>query len=176
MTAPLTPEALVERKALRKAILAAIPENVPLRGRFASAIMEQAVSPLLAALQQVMAERDEARAKQSVPLTEEQLETRRSRAHQSIVRRLQSERDTATGEAARLRAEVEAKDRRIAVLEAALEPFAWFGEVATPDTAITWSGVRHTERISTRFRHEQFRAARTALARAATAREGQADE
>jgi hypothetical protein len=79
---------------------------------------------------------------------------------------------TATAEAASLRAEVEAKDRRIAKLEAALEPFARFGDAATPDTAVTWAGLLHTLRISTHFRHEQFRAARTALARAATAGEG----
>ncbi|PND67684.1 hypothetical protein, partial [Escherichia coli] len=36
----------------------------------------------------------------------------------------EDQRDTATSELARLRAEGEAKDRRIAVLEAALAPFA----------------------------------------------------
>lgn len=86
-------------------------------------------------------------------------------------------KEAAEARAAQLQAEVEAKDRRIAVLEDAMEPFARFGNLATPDTAETWAGVRHTARISTRFRHEHFRAARTALAaRAATAREGQAEE
>ena len=129
--------------------------------------VEDLASDIATALQQVTAERDEARAKQAVPLTEEQLETRRNRAHEAIVRRLQSERDAAKAEIAHLRVEGEAKDRRIVELSAALAPFARFGDMATPDTAETWAGVHHSFRIGTRFKHEHFRAAR-----AATVREG----
>ena len=68
----------------------------------------------------------------------------------------EQERDTALEECARLR-----EENRI--LRDALKPFAQFGDRFTPDTALTWSGVAHTERVFKRFNHSDFRAARSAL-------------
>lgn len=176
---PANPDALAD------ALVKCLAENDHRsRYRQALALIAGPLAPLLADLQRVTAERDAAREEaydlklaaaggEDVPgsanlVTAE--DVRRWRDEETLVL------SAAEARAAQLQAEVEAKDMRIAVLTEALEPFAWFGEVATPDTTQTWAGVRHTERISTRFRHEHFRAARTALAaRAATAREGQAD-
>ena len=68
----------------------------------------------------------------------------------------EQERDTAREECARLR-----EENRI--LRDALKPFAQFGDRFTPNTALTWSGVAHTERVFKRFNHSDFRAARSAL-------------
>lgn len=82
-------------------------------------------------------------------------------AHQQVT----AERDEDLAELARLRAEGEAKDR-------ALKPFADFSARHISADGHWWVTKAHTRNVSATFRSEDFNAARTALARAATAREG----
>lgn len=144
-------------------ILAFSSARVRVARQTASSIIAGPLASILADLQRVTAERD-ALCDQAGRL----VSIKQMQQAAAQIAEFQAALATAEARAAQLQAEVEAKDRAIAVLTEAMEPFARFGNLATPDTAETWAGTYHNLRISTRFNHEHFRAAR-----AATAREGQ---
>ncbi|MGW5957066.1 hypothetical protein [Methylorubrum thiocyanatum] len=135
MTGPVTTEALVE--GLRTSHLAAIdaclrasettgevPQGLRLREREAAAAL---ISTLLAALQQVTAERDEDRAEHARyrASAEEMWETAKRHGGRMLAEKRRADvaeasLATATSELARLRAEGEAKDRALKIATDAL--------------------------------------------------------
>lgn len=181
MTAPLTSDACTEaRELVRQSLKAGGPglteaTREAVVGSIMLKLTNKVLAPLLAAHQQVTAERDEARdlayelklaaaGGEDVPGSANLVTVEDVRRWQDEYARLVS---AATSELARLRAEGEAKDRRIAVLEAVLTTVkAWI------DTDLPAG----TSRAGTIHRAITKALEPTALARAATAREGQADE
>ena len=105
MTAPVTTEALVESFRQHLAGSAVYRDGVPIHRleQLADALIAGPLAPLLVALQQVTAERDEARAKL--------LEF--GEMYDREDKRVAAEIATAAAELARLRAEGEAKDRAL---------------------------------------------------------------
>ncbi len=156
---------------------------------FRDALIE-AIAPLillkdtaLAAHQQVTAERDEARAKQrDMHRRAQKAESFRERHRGGFNYLMNGKRKerfarraaeaslaTATSELARLRAEGEAKDRRIARLEAALAPFAKAGELFGPRLSDDYDQSIYAPAAGPEF---AISADHLRAARAATAREG----
>jgi len=216
MTGPVTTEALVEKLARdlareggwndpdapwteNQVIIARGGAGEPVWRDFVdnarSLLGRETFTTLLAALQQVTAERDEARAKidaarvvaEGWPVLKGQetlagkIMTLAAAARQAplgergtqfvlqhLMRALDAA-DATTSELAQLRAEGEAKDRRIAALEGALAPFAKAGELFGPRLSDDYDQSIYAPAAGPEF---AISADHLRAAHAATAREG----
>lgn len=121
-----------------------VGHSVDLLRKNAAELLSDPLSDLIAKAGRVEAaekERDEARSKQAVPLTEEQIEARRNRAHDAVIRRLRAERDAALARATAAEAESERlRARQDAALRGAIRN--WSARLHIPVTRMMSRALR----------------------------------
>ena len=180
MTPPVTTEALVEaRELVRQSLRGGAPglteaTREAVVGSIMLKLTNKVLAPLLAAHQQVTAERDEARAEYERGLQHRNDLYDTVLSLRTSLAAIKSREDTATSELARLRAEGAAKDRALKDLRAdAAELAGVLCYVSAHDDPkalrdLCWKAGHFLENRIVGIEP-------TAPARAATAREGQAD-